>query len=69
MRVIQQNNNIMYNLNDQIILYLILQISENQTIDENNKEYDLHNYGFSTHFFDHYLINFFLLKTTCLDLK
>ena len=60
----------MYNLNDQIIVCLLLKILEKTTTKENSKEHDLAiNAGFSCHFYDHYLINFFLLKTTELNLK
>ncbi len=60
----------MSNLNDQIIVFLIIQILENQKTKEIIKQHDLpYNAGFSCHFYDNYLINFFLLKTTDLNLN
>ena len=60
----------MYNLNDQIIVYLVSQILENTAIQRKTEKHDLQiNAGFNCHFYDHYLINFFLLKTTDMNLK
>lgn len=60
----------MRNLNDHIIVYLVLQILENTTTQGKVEEHDLPlNAGFNVHFYDHYLINFFLLKTTGPNLK
>lgn len=59
----------MSNLYDQIIVYLMIYILEKQAVKENIKDYDLHNSGCRTHFYDNYLINFFLLKTTDLNLN